>query len=81
MENMDKGLTVPKCVLINQPKKYQKCSQIYLPKLHAQVWDFDEKKLHWASVDRGQNHIKGTKCKEKVFSVCLQKVEVSYIQH
>ena len=36
MENMDKGLTVPKWVLINQPK----IPQIYLPKLSAQAQKF-----------------------------------------
>ena len=48
---MDKGPTVPKWVLINRPK---------IPKmpenLSAQiVWDFDEKRLHWASVVRAFN--------------------------
>ena len=55
MENMDKGLTVPKWVLINWPKIPQ------MPqKLPAQfvcpspkVWDFDEKRLHWTSAVRG----------------------------
>ena len=37
---MDKGLTVPKWVLINCPK-------ICLPK--PKVCDFDENRLHWAS--------------------------------
>ena len=36
MENMDKGLTVPKWVLINRLK----ISQIYLPKLSAQAQKF-----------------------------------------
>jgi hypothetical protein len=39
MENMDKGLTVPKWVLINC-KKYLKCTEIYLPKLSAQAQKF-----------------------------------------
>ena len=54
MENMDKGLTVPKWVLINRPK-IPKRPKIYLPKLSAQAqkfWDFDEKSLRWASVVR-----------------------------
>ena len=54
MENIDKGLTVPKWVLMNRPKIPQ------IPKkLSAQficpspkVWGFDEKMLHWASVVR-----------------------------
>ena len=37
MENMDKGLTVPKWVLINPQKKYPK---ICLPKLSAQAQKF-----------------------------------------
>ena len=54
MKNMDKGLTVPKWVLIVWPKIPQ------MPKnLSAQfvcpipkVLDFNEKRLHWASVVR-----------------------------
>ena len=37
MENMDKGLTVPKWVL---GRKYPKCSKIYVPKLSAQAQKF-----------------------------------------
>ena len=39
MENMDKGLTVPKCVLINRPKITQ-MTKIYLPNLSAQAQKF-----------------------------------------
>ena len=50
MENMDKAPTVPKWVLINRPKIPQ------IPQnLSAQAQkfgDFDEKRLHWASVVR-----------------------------
>ena len=43
MENMDKGLTVPKWVLINWSKIPQNLSaQIVCPS--PQLWDFDEKK-------------------------------------
>ena len=46
MENMDKGLTVPKWVLINWPKIPQMpqnlSAQIVCPS--PKVWDFDEKK-------------------------------------
>ena len=53
MENMDKELTVPKWVLINWLKIPQ-CPEIHRPVLSAQLnqkfWDFDEKRLHWASV-------------------------------
>ena len=48
IENMDKGLTVPKWVLIVRPKIPQ------MPQnLSAQVLDFNEKSLRWASVVRG----------------------------
>ena len=46
MENMDKGLTIPKWVLINRPKIPQMpqnlSAQIVCPS--PKVWDFDEKK-------------------------------------
>jgi hypothetical protein len=51
MENMDKGLTVPKQVLIVQPKIPQMpqnlSAQFVCP--NPKVWDFLEKRLHWAS--------------------------------
>ena len=49
---LEKGLTVPKWMLINWPKISQ-CPKIYLPK--PKVWDFNEKRLHWASVFRALN--------------------------
>ena len=55
MENMDKRLTVSKWVLINWskipqcPKKLS--DQIVCPS--PKVWDFDESRLHWASVVQG----------------------------
>ena len=52
MENMDKELTVPKWVLINGPKIPQMpqnlSAQIVGPS--PKVWDFDENRLHCASV-------------------------------
>ena len=55
MENMDKGITVPKWVLINWPKIPQmpqsSSAQIVCPS--PKVWDFDKKCLHWASVVHG----------------------------
>ena len=52
MENMDKGLTVPKWVLVNCSKIPQMpqnlSAQIVCPS--PNVWDFNEKRLHWASV-------------------------------
>ena len=51
MENMDKGLTVPKWVLIVWPKIPQNLSaQFVCPS--PKVLDFNEKRLHWASVVR-----------------------------
>ena len=49
MENMDKGLTVPKWVLINWPKMPQNLSShIVCPS--PNVWNFEEKRLYCASV-------------------------------
>ena len=57
MENMDKGLTVPKWVLIVQlkiPKMSLNLSaQFVCPR--PKVLDFNEKRLHWASVVRGKD--------------------------
>ena len=55
MENMDKGLTVPKWVLINRPKIPQMSLNLsaQILCLSPKVWDFNEKWLHWASVVRG----------------------------
>ena len=60
MENMDKELIVPKWMLINRPKLSQK-----LKILSAQfvcssrkVWNFDENRLHLASVVRAALHAK-----------------------
>ena len=49
MEDMDKGLTVPKWVLINRGK-YPKCLKICLPS--PNIWNFDEKRFHRASLVR-----------------------------
>ena len=50
--------TVPKWVLINRPKIPQMpqnlSAQIVCPS--PKVWDFNEKRLHWASVVRILNH-------------------------
>jgi hypothetical protein len=54
-ENMDKGLTVPKWVLIvlqKTPQMPQKIfAQFVCPSL--KVLDFNEKRLHWASIVQG----------------------------
>ena len=50
MENMDKGLTVLKWVLINWPNTQN------APKfIRSKVWNFNEKKFHWAFVVRDYN--------------------------
>ena len=58
MENMDKALTAPKWVLKNWSKITQMpqnlSAQIVFP--NPKVWDFDEKRLHWASVVREQDN-------------------------
>ena len=54
MENMNKGLKVPKWVLI-KGRKNPNCPKIYVPKLSAQAQKFGismKKRLHWASVVR-----------------------------
>ena len=50
---MDKGLTVPKRVLIVWPKLPQmpQSAQFVCPSTNG--LDFNEKKLHWASAVRG----------------------------
>ena len=58
MENMDKGLTVPKMGADSLAEnKYPKCPRIYLPNLSAQaqkILDFNEKKgFIWVSVVSG----------------------------
>ena len=55
MENMDKGLTVSKWVLINWPKILQmpQSLSVLIVCPSPKVKDFDEKRLHWASVVLG----------------------------
>ena len=65
MENMDKGLTVPKWMLINCPKILQMSqnlsAQIVCPS--PKVWYFDVKRLHRASVvlGPGKNRARNSK--------------------
>ena len=60
MENMDKGLTVPKWVLIVWPKIPQMpqnlSAQFVCPS--PKVLDFNEKGLHWASLVRDYGCLK-----------------------
>ena len=53
MENMDKGLTVPKWVLIVWPKIPQMPQNLAAQFVCPKVLDFNEKRLHWESVVRG----------------------------
>ena len=55
MENMDRGLTVLKWVLIVQPKIPQMPQNLFAQFVCPcpKVLDFNEKRLHWASVVRG----------------------------
>ena len=55
MEKMDKGLKVPKWVLINWPKILQMPQNLSVLIVcpSPKVKDFDEKRLHWASVVLG----------------------------
>ena len=59
MENMDKGLTVPKWVLIVWPKIPQMPLNLsaQFVCLSPKVLDFNEKRLHWASVVRATYHV------------------------
>ena len=69
MENMDKGLTVPKWVLIvwrEIPQMPQNlCAQLVCPS--PQVLDFNEKRLHWASVVRAFRYSKENPWNNLVF--------------
>jgi hypothetical protein len=62
---MDKGLTVPKWALINRPKIPQMpqnlSAQIVCP--FPKNWDFDEKRLYWASVVRDEPYETVVVCK------------------
>ena len=60
MENMDKGLTAPKWMLIVWPK-IPPNAQIVCQS--PKVWDFEEKRLHWASVVRVYKVLKIVRCK------------------
>ena len=65
---MDKGLTVPKWVLISWPKIPQMpqniSAQIVYPS--PKVWDFDEKRLHLASIVRESAAVSQA-CRSKIF--------------
>ena len=71
MENMGKGLTVPKWVLKNWPKTLKMpknlSAQIVCPS--AKVLNFNEKRLHWASVVRVTTGVEIEKILEKYFKI------------
>ena len=73
MKNMDKELTVPKWLLINRPKIPQmpqnSSAQIFCPS--PEVWNFDEKRLHWASVVRDTKYAMPPTQTLKVFTSVL----------
>jgi hypothetical protein len=54
MEKMDKGLTAPKRMLINWPKIPQMPQSLSAQFVcrSQKVMDFNEKRIHWASVVR-----------------------------
>ena len=54
MENMDKGLTVPKWVL----KIPQMPQNLFAKFVCPKVLDFNEKRLEWSSIVHGQTHPK-----------------------
>ena len=66
MKNIDKGLIVPKWVLINRPKipKMPQNVSAQIVCLSPKVWDFDEKRLHWASVVRENLRMRKSQIKE-----------------
>ena len=83
MENMDKGITVPKWVLINGPKIPQMLEnlsvQIVCPS--PIVWDFDEKRLHWASVVRDCYKASSSSPQEKKLLCLVKKTYKFRCQH
>ena len=77
MENMDKGLTVPKWVLIVQPKIPQMpqnlSAQFVCPS--PKVLDFNEKRLHWASVVRDMLHFLVQDMLDRLFQLHCDKIK------
>ena len=75
MENMEKGLHVPKWVLINQPKIPQMPQNLsaQIVSQSPKAWDFDEKRLHWASVVRAWNNGSVNYQKKKCFTYLCRR--------
>ena len=96
MENMDKGLIVPKWVLIVRPKILQIPQNLYAKFVcpSPKVLDFNEKRLHWASVVRGgyqvlKNqslsffslktfHVKVFSCSNKILQLLLNQSKLPW---
>ena len=55
IKNMDKGLPVPKWVLIVWSENTKNAQKFICPS--PNLWDFNEKRLHWASVVRDNIHL------------------------
>ena len=69
MENMDKGLTVPKWVFdIVWPKIPQMPQNLFAQFVCPcpKVLDFNKKRLHWASVIREYDIVEHSKLKKKM---------------
>ena len=68
MENMDKELTVAKWVLIVWPKISQMPQNLFAQFVcpSSKVLDFNDKRLHWASVVRDSMHDFGYAAKIKL---------------
>ena len=73
MENLDKGCTVSKLGLIVRPKIPKRpqnlSAQFVCPS--PKVWDFNEKRLHWASEVCGMYYV----------PTCLMYLASTYVPH
>ena len=70
METMDKGLTVPKWVLINWPKIPQMPQNVYAQIVcpSPKVWDFDKKGFIGRLQSVGKGHVKFLKTSKFQFA-------------
>jgi hypothetical protein len=70
MENTDKGLPVPKWVLMVRLKMPQNLSAQFV-RPRQKVLDFNEKRLHWASVVRGRAEAKDELPNSSFVQICF----------
>ena len=70
MKNMDKGLTVPKWVWPKIPQMPQNLSAQFV-RPRQKVLDFNEKRLHWASVVRGRAEAKDELPNSSFVQICF----------